>query len=144
MDELSAAFSMEASMRRFRKLLIASLAVLTALPTSALAQARHVVAPSAIAELVRQHAAQAEADRAAIRQALAQPEVRRLASAAHINVDRLAVAIDGIAGEDLIRAAQAAHQVNNSLVGGATTLVISTTTIIIALLVLLVILVAVD
>jgi hypothetical protein len=135
---------MEDLMGRFRSVLIAVLVVLTSLPTSALAQARHVVDPSAIAALVRQHAAQAEADRTAIREALVRPEVRRLASAASIDVDRLAAAVDGLAGEDLDRAARAAHQVNSSLVGGATTLVISTTTIIIALLVLLVILVAVD
>jgi hypothetical protein len=118
--------------------------LVTALPASALAQTRHAVEPAIIAGLVSQHIAQQDADRAAIREALARPEVRRVASSAGLNVDRMAAAADALSGDDLARAAQVAQRVNDSIVGGATTLVISTTTIIIALLVLLVILVAAD
>jgi hypothetical protein len=57
---------------------------------------------------------------------------------------RVIAVADTLAGADLERAAEAARQVNEPLVGGASTVVISTTTIIIALLVLILIIVAVD
>ena len=57
---------------------------------------------------------------------------------------RVAAAAETLSGADLERAAEAARQVNDSIVGGASNVVISTTTIIIALLVVILIIVAVD
>jgi hypothetical protein len=130
-------------MRLFRRILVFPLALMLALATSAFADQRHAVDPSAIAGAVTQHVGQQDADRAALREALARPEVRGTASKVGIDVDRLAASVGTMSGTDLARAADAARQVNQSLVGGASTVVISTTTIIIGLLVLLVIILAV-
>lgn len=130
-------------MRTLRTLLVGPLVFVTALAPTAMAQERHVVDPAALATVVGQHVAKQDADRTAIRDALARPEVREVAVKTGINLDRLTAAVDTMSGESLERAAGAARQVNDRLVGGATTLVISTTTIIIALLILILIIVAV-
>lgn len=131
-------------MRLLRQMLIGPLVLTTALSTSAFGQTRHALDPAAMAEAVAQHAAAHDADRAAIHEALARPEVRGVAASAGINLDRLSAAVGTMNGADLERAAAAARNVNDALVGGATTLVISTTTIIIALLVIIIVLLAVD
>jgi hypothetical protein len=109
----------------------------------AFAGQRHVVDPSQLAAAVGQHVASQDADRAALREALARPEVREIAAKAGIDLTRARAAVDTMAGADLERAADAARQVNERFVGGAS-IVITTTTIIIALLVIILIIVAVD
>ena len=131
-------------MRMLRKLLVGSLVLFIGLPSAALAQDRHVVDSSELAQAVRQRVETQDADRATIRETLARPEVREVASKVGIDIGRLNGAIDTMSGEMLEQAAAAARQVNDRLVGGATTVVISTTTIIIALLVLILIIVAVN
>jgi hypothetical protein len=135
---------MEVWMRTVRQLLIAPLIVILGFTSTAFAQQRHAVDPAALAATVSQHAAQQDADRAAIREALARSAVRDVAAKAGMDVERLAAAVDTLSGTQLQQAADAARQVNETLVGGASTIVISTTTIIIILLVLLLIVVAVD
>jgi hypothetical protein len=83
-----------------------------------------------------------DADRAAIHEALARPEVREMAVKAGIDLDRVDASVNTLGGESLDRLASAAQQVNQSLVGGASTVVISTTTIIIALLIIILLVVA--
>ena len=83
-------------------------------------------------------------DRAAIREALGRPEVQSLANKTGIDVDRLSAAVNTMSDADAQRAADAAREVNQSLVGGASTVTISTTTIIIGLLVLILLIVALD
>lgn len=129
-------------MRTLRTLLVAPLVVVTALSSVTFAQERHVVNPAAMAGAISQHVAAQDANRAVVREALSRPEVRELAAKAGIDLTRLSAAVDTMSTADLERAAEAAQQVNDSLVGGATTIVISTTTIIIALLILIVVLVA--
>ena len=127
-------------MRRF---LLVSLLCLPFLATSAFAdEAQHVVAPDALAAATVQHAAQQDADRAAIRAALARPEVRQVAEKAGLDIDRANAVVDTLGGPGLDRAASVARQVNEQLSGGASTIVISTTTIIIILLIVLLIVVA--
>jgi hypothetical protein len=92
---------------------------------------------------VSRHAAQQDEDRAALHDALGRPEVKSAAEKLGVDVDRAAAAVDTMSGPDLARAAAAAREVNQSLVGGASSVTISTTTIIIALLVLIVIILAV-
>jgi hypothetical protein len=133
---------MEVSMRMLRQLLVAPLAVVTALSSVVFAQERHVVNPAALAGAVSQHLAKQDADRAVVREALSRPEVRELAAKTGIDLARANAALDTMSGANLERAAQAAQQVNDSLVGGATTIVISTTMIIIAPLILIILLVA--
>ena len=127
-----------------RKLVVLVLAALIAVPSATFAQQRHVIDPAAVAASVAQHAAEQDANRAAVREALTQPQVREMAGRMGLDVNRAAAAIDTLNASDLERAANAARQVNQQLVGGATTVVITTTTIIIALLIILIIVLAVD
>jgi hypothetical protein len=127
-----------------RKFVVLALAALIAAPSSTFAQQRHVIDPATVAASVAQHAAEQDANRAAVREALTQPQVREMAGRMGLDVDRAAAAIDTLNASDLERAATAARQVNQQLVGGATTIVITTTTIIIALLIILIIVLAVD
>ena len=131
-------------MRTVRQLLVGPLALILCLPSVAPAQERHAVPSETLSATVAAHSAAQDADRAAIREALAHPRVREVASNAGVDVERIAAAANALSGSDLQRAAEAARQVNDTLVGGQSTLVISTTTIIIALLILLLIVVALD
>ena len=131
-------------MRTLRTLLIAPLVLTLTMSSSAFAQDRHAVDPSAISQAVASEVARQDADRAAIHQALARPEVRDLAAKSGINLDRVGAQVDTLNGSSLSQVAAAAQQVNQTLVGGASTVVISTTTIIIALLIVLILVVAVD
>ena len=108
----------------------------------ALAQNRHAVSPSALAEAVTQHAATLDADREAIREALNRPEVRSVAERMGIDIDRAAASLDTLDAARTSRAAESARRVNDALVGGASTVTISTTTLIIVLLLIILILVA--
>ena len=130
-------------MRMFGQALLGSFALLLALSGSVRAQERHAVDPAALANSVTQHVAEQEADRAAIHEALARPEVREMAGRAGLDLDRVDRSVDTLGGASLDRMASAARDVNQALVGGASTVVISTTTIIIALLVVIIIILAV-
>lgn len=131
-------------MTTVRKFLVGPLVLLMAASSSAFAGQRHAIDPGQLAAAVSEHAARQDGDRAALNDVLARPEVRDLASKMGIDVDRAAASAATLSGADLARAADAARQVNQQLVGGASTIVISTTTIIIGLLILLLIIVAVD
>jgi hypothetical protein len=130
-------------MRLVKQLLVLPLSLLMAMSTSAFAQQQHAVDPGAIAGLVSQHIAAQDADRAAVRDALARPEVREVATHMGVDLTRVDASVATMTGADLQQAASAARQVNSSLVGGASTIVLSTTTIIIALLVIILIVIAV-
>ena len=84
-----------------------------------------------------------DADRAAVREALARPDVRDVASELGLDLTRATAAIDTLEGPVLQRAGEAARQVNQQLVGGASTITITTTTLIIILLVIILLIVAV-
>ena len=129
-------------MQSVRKLITCVIAVLMAVPASARAEGHHAVDPAMLAAAIAEHVHQQDAERAAIREALARPQVRDMAGHMGLDVDRAVAAVDTLAGADLDRAANAARQVNEHLVGGASSVVISTTTIIIALLVIILLIVA--
>lgn len=129
-------------MRHARQLLIFTLAFLMA-ASSAFAADQHVISPQQLAATVGGQVAQQDADRLAIHEALARPEVREAAKSLSLDIDRVTAAADTLAGADLSRAADAARQVNHQLVGGASTVVISTTTIIIALLLIILLIVVI-
>ena len=137
-------------MTTVRALIAGVLVLVTGLSSTALAaqsSTRHVLDRSALASAVAERVAAGDAQRAAIQEALARPEVRSVAAKAGVNVDRLAAQVATLDGAELAQVADAAQQVNQSsqpLVGGASTIVISTTTIIIVLLLIILIVVAVD
>jgi hypothetical protein len=127
-----------------RGLLVSLLASLILLPAAALADdTQHAVSPSMLATTVAGHAAERDADRAAIRAALARPQVREVAEKADVDLDHASAVVDTLDGPALDHAASVARQVSEQLEGGASTLVISTTTVIIILLLVLLIVVAV-
>ena len=94
---------------------------------------------STLAATIAQHAAEQDADRAEVREALTRPEIRDIAGRMGVDVDRAAAAVDTLAGAELVRAAGAARQINQQLVGGQRSITITTTTIIIALLIVILI-----
>lgn len=128
-------------MKTVRTLLTAFLVLILAAPGNAVA-GQHIVPPSQIAAAASAHTAAQDADRAAVREALARPEVRSAAATLGVDVDRLDSVVATMSGADLQQAASTARQVNAQLVGGASTVTISTTTIIIALLIVILIVVA--
>jgi hypothetical protein len=129
-------------MQIVRRLVILVIAAAIAVPASAVADGRHVIDQAAITAAVTAQVEHQTAERAAIRDALAQPEVRDMAVRMGLDMVRATNAVNALSGDDLARAASAARQVNQQLVGGASTVVISTTTIIIALLVVILLIVA--
>jgi hypothetical protein len=133
----------EIPMPTVRQLLVFPLMLLTIAASPAFADQQHLVAPGQLAATVTDHVAQQDASRAAIRQALARPEVRDVASSMHVDLARAAAAIETMTGTDLEQAANAARTVNQQVVGGASTVVISTTTIIIILLLVIILIIAI-
>ncbi len=111
--------------------------------SSVFAGEQHVVSPSQLASTLADHVAQQDANRVVIHEALARPEVQAVASSLGVDLTRATAAVDTMSGVDLQRAASAAQQVNQQLVGGASTVVISTTTLIIALLLVIILILAI-
>jgi hypothetical protein len=122
-----------------RTILVFPLIALMMASSSAFAGPQHLVPASQLAATVADQVAKEDANRAAVHEALARPEVQRMASSIGMDLTRAAAAVDTLAAGDLERAATAARDVNQQLVGGASSVVISTTTIIIILLVVILI-----
>jgi hypothetical protein len=131
------------SMQTTRKLLVPVLMLLMAIATPAFANdGAQPPDRAALAAAVEQHVARQAADRAAIHEAFVRPQVKDVATRMGVDLGRLDAAVGTLSGADLARAATAARDVNQALVGGASTVVISTTTIIILLLVVILLVVA--
>jgi hypothetical protein len=130
-------------MRTVRQFLALLLSLLMIPTGSAFAGQQHVVDASQFAAAVARQMDAEDADRAAIRDTLARPDVRDVATRLGLDMTRMATAVDTLSGSDLERAAATARQVDHELVGGASTITLSTTTIIIVLLVLILIIIAV-
>jgi 4'-phosphopantetheinyl transferase EntD len=129
-------------MKRVRQFLAVPLVILTMASGTAFAGQQHVVSPSQLSAAMAERTAAQDADRTAVRDALAQSDVRSVATTMGVDLARLDDVVGTMSGADLAQAAAAARQVNQQLVGGASTVVISTTTIIIALLIIILIIVA--
>ena len=130
-------------MKLVRTLLVFPLVVLMMASSSAFAGQQHLVNPSQLAATVADGAAKQDTNRATVREALERPEVQAVASKLGLDLSKATAAVDTLSGADLDKAANAAQQVNEQLVGGASTVVISTTTIIIILLVVIILIIAV-
>ena len=129
-------------MQSIRTLLVYPLVALLMVSSSAIAGQQHVVSPGQLAATVADSAAKQDTDRATVREALERPEVQAVASKLGLDLSRATSAVDTLSGADLDKAANAAQQVNEQLVGGASSVVISTTTIIIILLLVIILIVA--
>ena len=130
-------------MQSVRKLLVLSLAMLMMASSSAFAGQQHVISPSQLATAVADGAAKQDTNRATVREALERPEVQAVASKLGLDLSRASAAVDTMSGAELEKAANAAQQVNEQLVGGASTVVISTTTIVIILLLVIILIILV-
>lgn len=129
-------------MKTLRRFLVLPLVFVTMAAGSAFAgQPPHIVGSTQLSATMTAQTAAQDADRTAILEALARPEVKSVAAGMGVDLNRLTAAVDTLAAADLDRASSAARQVNQQLVGGASTVVISTTTIIVVLLVILLIIV---
>jgi hypothetical protein len=130
-------------MRTIRQFLVFPLVLVTAMAAPAFADVQHLVPPAQLTATVTDRVAAQDASRAAIREALARPEVQGVAASMHLDLSRASAAIETLTGTDLEQAANAARTVNQQMVGGASTLVISTTTIIIILLLVIILIIAI-
>ena len=126
-----------------RSLLALALALHTFASSPAFADQQHIVAPDKLAATVADHVAKQDADRASVAEALQRPEVRQVAARMGVDLSDVDARISTMAGADLERAADAARQVNDELVGGSSSVTIGTTTLIIILLLIILIIVAV-
>ena len=129
-------------MQTARTFLVFPLVALLIASSSAFAGQQHVVSPDQLATAVAGAAAKQDTNRATVREALERPEVKAVASKLGLDLSRATAAVDTLSGTELERAANAAQQVNEQLVGGASTVVISTTTIIIVLLLVVILIIA--
>jgi hypothetical protein len=129
-------------MQSVRTLLVFTLVALIVASSSAFAGQQHVVSPDQLATAVADSAAKQDTSRATVREALERPEVQAVASKLGLDLSRANAAVDTLSGADLDKAAHAAQQVNEQLVGGASTVVISTTTIVIILLLVIILIIA--
>ena len=126
-----------------RSLLALALAFLTVASSPAFADLQHIVAPDKLAATVADHVAKQDADRASVAEALKRPEVRQVASRMGVDLSTVDARVGTLAGADLDRAADAARQINDELVGGASSVTIGTTTLIIILLLIILLIVAI-
>jgi DNA/RNA-binding domain of Phe-tRNA-synthetase-like protein len=129
-------------MLTLRRILVLPFALLALASTSAFAGQQHIVAPDQLASTVSDHVVKQDADRAAVHEALARPEVRHVVSSMGVDLNAVAAVVDTMTGTQLAQAGDAARQVNQQLVGGASTVVISTTTIILILLLVIILILA--
>ena len=129
-------------MRRMREIVVTMLVAVMLAPSLAYAgQAAAQTAPQTLSAVAADHAAKTQADRQAILDVLARDEVRQVAKAANLPIDRAAAAVATLQGQELAQVAAQAQQVNDALAGGQT-ITMSVWLIIIALLVVILIVVA--
>ena len=102
------------------------------------AQQPHVVDARTLDRALAARAEETTAKRDAIRAALQQPDVQRVATALGVDIARAEAAVGTLAGGDLDRAASQAQAVNDEIAGGQTVR-LNLLWIIIALLVIILI-----
>jgi len=128
-------------MTKARMMFVLPLMLVVLAAGSAFADQQHIVNPQQMTAAMSAKLASQDADRTAVHEALARPEVKDVATTMGVDVNQLGAAVDTMSGVDLQQAASAARQVNQQMVGGASTIVLSTTTIIIILLAVILIVV---
>ena len=101
-----------------RALLICLCIIFAAGP--ARAQQPHVVDSRALDQALAQRTAETNAKREAIRTALQQPDVQRIAERLGVDVARVESAVGTLSGGDLDRVASHAQAVNDAIAGGQT------------------------
>lgn len=105
------------------------------------ARAQQIIPPGAIDEALTHRAADVTAKHQAIKTALQQPDVQRVASSLGVDIARANASVATLGGADLDRIAAQAQLVNDQIAGGQTVR-LNLLWIIIGLLVLILIIVA--
>lgn len=105
------------------------------------ARAQQIIPPGAIDNAFAEKAADVTAKRQAVKTALQQPDVQRVAASLGVDIARADAAVATLAGADLDRAAAQAQLVNDEIAGGQTVR-LNLLWIIIGLLVVILIIVA--
>jgi hypothetical protein len=100
---------------------------------------RHVVGANEIQARIDQQAAKTDADRQAIRIMLERKEVRQVAGAAGLDLERASAAAATLSGPALEKLAAQAREIEAGLSGGDTTIILSATALIIILLIILIV-----
>lgn len=113
-------------------------AAATTVPATAAVE--HIVTGPEIQSQIDQKIHSEAADRQAIRELLARPEVRRVAGNAGLDLQRANAAVGVLSGPELTRLATQARQANSDIIGGTT--VTMTWTMVIIIVVALVVLIA--
>jgi len=113
--------------------------LLVTIPAAATAQ-EHAVSQGDLDALVTAHAESLDADRTALQEWLARPDVARIAATAGIDILRADAAVATLDAEDARQLAVQVAELDASLAGAADAITIQTTTLIIVLLVLIIIL----
>ncbi len=112
-------------------------------PQAALAaEPEHIVTEAEIQAGIDQQLHSEAADRQAIRDLLARPEVQRIAGQAGLSLTRANDGIATLSGDELQRLASQARDVNSRAIGGDRIVMSSTTIIIILLIIVLIIVLA--
>ena len=104
-------------------------------------QQRHVVGDIEIQSRIDQQLSQVTADRQAIQIMLQREDVRRIAGAAGLDLERASAAAAVLSGPSLEKLAAQAREVNANLAGGDGTIVLSASAVIIILLILIIVLI---
>ena len=130
-------------MRRFQQLCLATLAIaVVSLASASAARAADprpdVVRPADIQASIDQKVGGEAAEREAVRALLRRPDVRRIAGAAGLSVDRASAAVSQLSGAQLEDIAARADEIN-ATPGGRQTVTIGVTTLIIVLLLIILI-----
>jgi hypothetical protein len=118
-------------------LAVAVIAVGTAGAIPAGEPQRHVVGENEIQARIDQQISRTDADRLAIQTMLQREDVRQLAGAAGLDLERASAAAAVLSGPSLDNLAAQARAINGDLTGGDGTVVISATALIIILLILI-------
>lgn len=130
-------------MLRFLPSVLASVVLLLSLSAGvgAAAEPDHIVTGLEIQSQIDQKLHSESADRQAIRDLLARPEVQRIAGSAGLNLQKADAAVGVLSGPELSRLATQARQANSDILGGKT--ITMTWTMVILVVVALVVLIAV-
>ena len=115
--------------------------VLSYLVLAVPARAQQIVSPGAIDHALAERAGDATAKQQAIKTALRQPDVQRVAQSLGVDIARADASVATLAGADLDRVAAQAQLVNDEIAGGQTVR-LNLLWIIIGLLVVILIIVA--
>lgn len=108
------------------------------------AQSSHAASLSALDAVLQEHVASADADRRAVLDLLARPEIAAIAQGAGIDMRSAAASVTAMDPVTLAAVAAQARAIDQTLAGGQSRVTLSTTYIIIGLLILILLIVAID